>query len=96
MENAHLIIPEPEEQYETLPPKWCLEFLALMFIVFVILGILIVNAWAAKVDDLQTKLLSSQLRAEELQKSNSDLESKNEALMKENATLKCEAYFYAD
>lgn len=96
MENAHLIIPEPEERIEYLPPKWCWEFLAIMLTVFVILGILVVNAWATKVDDLQTKLLSSQLRNEELQKTNNDLESKNEALMKENATLKCEAYFYAD
>lgn len=96
MENVHLILPEPEDRIEYLPPKWCWEFLALMFAVFVILGILVVNAWATKVDTLQTKLYSAEHKLEELQRENRSLERSNETLSKENATLKCEAYFYAD
>ena len=96
MENAHLIMPEPEEQYETLPPKWCITLIAIMFIVFIVLGFLVVNSWATKVDTLQTKLYSAEHKLEELQRANRSLERSNETLSKENATLKCEAYFYAD
>ena len=82
MENAHLILPEPEEQYETLPPKWCTILILTMFVAFIVAGYLIINHWIIKVDDLQGQLWSAQTRVQDLEK--------------ENETLKCEAYFYAD
>lgn len=96
MENAHLILPEPEEQYETLPPKWCLGFLAAMFVLFIVAGYLVVNHWIIKVDDLQGQLWSAQTRVQALEKENNYLNLNVESLKKENETLKCEAYYYGD
>lgn len=95
MKNAHLVVPVAEE-VEYLPPKWCLGFLATMFVLFVAAGYLIINHWIIKVDDLQGQLWSAQTRVDELQKENNYLNLSIESLEKENETLKCEAYFYAD
>ena len=96
MNNPHLILPEQEEQFETLPPKWCVATIALMFVVFIVLGFLVVNCWATKVDTLQTKLYSAEHKLEELQRENRSLVRNNETLSKENASLKCEAYFFGE
>ena len=97
MKNAHLVVPVAEEEpVEYLPPKWCTILILTMFVAFIVAGYLVVNHWMIKVDDLQGKLWSAQTRVQVLEKENHYLETNNETLSKENATLKCEAYFYGD
>lgn len=80
MENAHLILPEPEEQYETLPSKWCFGIILTMFITFIILGILIIDSWGKKVEELECQLYSAEQTVERLTIENNMLKSRFEAI----------------
>ena len=102
MKNAHLVVPkEPVDAEfdlvtEYLPPKACIALIGVIIAVCIFLGIALVNHYTSQIDSLQGRLFHAENLVEELEKENHYLETNNESLSKENATLKCEAYFYGN